>query len=302
MILVILDQETLSILGLAQEMMEATGLTMNAILLGSGEGINLSNYGVSKVYIINNSRLIDPAPLARFISSNFKEAKYIVMPDNKAYRSLSGYLSGLMNTPVVINPTDVKPPSFRVNALGNRAIEELETQPPVIIVAQATRFKPKQYAQGNVVTVTNVSIEPGSLTLINVEGKSTSNVRIEEADVIVTVGRGFRSKDDLRLAIELAEALGAQLGCSRPLAADLKWLSEDHWVGLSGHKVKPRLYIAVGVSGQPQHLAGMMESGIVVVINNDRNAPFFKYCDYGVVEDLYRFLPVLTRKIRERRR
>ena len=302
MILVILDQGTLGILGLAQEVMETTGLTENVLLLGGREGINLGDYGVSKVYTINSGRLIDPAPLARFIADNFKEAKYIIMPDSKAYRSLSGYLSGLMNIPVIINPTDVKPPSFRVNALGSRAIAELEAQPPVIIIAQAARFKPRQYAQGNIVTITDVSVEPGSLNLINVEGKSTSNVKIEEADVIVAVGRGFRSRDDLKLAVELAEALGAQLGCSRPLAADLKWLSEDHWVGLSGHKVRPRLYVAIGISGQPQHLAGMMESGVVVVINSDRNAPFFKYCDYGVVEDLYRFLPVLTRKIKERRR
>ncbi|WP_291764873.1 electron transfer flavoprotein subunit alpha/FixB family protein [Caldivirga sp. UBA161] len=302
MILVILDKGNLGIIGVAQEVMEATGLTINALLLGNHEGINLGDYGVSKVYAINGSGLIDPAPLARFITNNFNDAKYIIMPDNKVYRTLSGYLSGLMNIPVIINPTDFKPPSFKVNAVGNRAIMELEVQRPVIIVAQAARFKPKQYSQGNKAMVTNVSVEPGSLKLINVEGKSISNVRIEEADIIVAVGRGFKSKDDLKLAIDLAEALGAQLGCSRPLAADLKWLSEEHWVGLSGHRVKPRLYIAVGISGQPQHLAGMMESGVVVVINIDKNAPFFKYCDYGVVEDLYRLLPALTRKIKERRR
>ena len=302
MILVILDKGTLGILGLAQEVMEATGLTMNVIFLGNHEEINLGDYGVSRVYEVNGSGLIDASSLARFIASNFNDVKYIIMPDNKAYRTLSGYLSGLMNIPVVINPIDFKPPSFKVNSLGNRAIVELEAQQPVIIIAQATRFKPKQYSQGNRVVVTNVSVEPISLKLVNVEGKLTSNVKIEEADVIVAVGRGFKSKEDLRLAIDLAEALGAQLGCSRPLAADLKWLSEDHWIGLSGHKVRPRLYMAIGISGQPQHLAGMMESRVVVVINNDRNAPFFKYCDYGVVEDLYRFLPVLTRKIKERKR
>ena len=302
MILVILDKGTLGILGLAQEVMEATGLTMNAIFLGNHEEINLGDYGASRVYEVNGSGLIDASSLARFIASNFNDVKYIIMPDNKAYRTLSGYLSGLMNIPVIVNPIDFKPPSFKVNTLGNRAIVELEAQQQVIIIAQATRFKPKQYSQGNRVVVTNVSVEPISLKLVNVEGKSTSNVKIEEADVIVAVGRGFKSKEDLRLAIDLAEALGAQLGCSRPLAADLKWLSEDHWIGLSGHKVRPRLYMAIGISGQPQHLAGMMESRVVVVVNNDRNAPFFKYCDYGVVEDLYRFLPVLTRKIKERKR
>ena len=94
--------------------------------------------------------------------------------------------------------------------------------------------------------------------------------------------------------------LGAQIGCSRPIAADLKWLSEDHWVGLSGKKVAPKLYLAIGISGAPQHLAGITDAKIVVAVNNDKSAPIFKNADYGVVADLYEFIPVLIKKLKEK--
>jgi electron transfer flavoprotein alpha subunit len=165
-------------------------------------------------------------------------------------------------------------------------------------MAPPARFKPSE-------NPVNASIEPLQPKVVNVvkvvstEGKAKGGARIEDAELIVAVGRGFRRREDLKLAFELAEVLGAEVGCSRPIAADLKWLSEDHWIGLSGRRVRPRLYIAIGISGQPQHLAGMMESRTVVVINNDPNAPFFRNCDYGVVEDLYSFIPALTKRLRD---
>jgi electron transfer flavoprotein alpha subunit len=100
----------------------------------------------------------------------------------------------------------------------------------------------------------------------------------------------------------LAKALGGQVGCSRPIAADLKWLSEDHWVGLSGHKVRPKLYLAIGISGQPQHIAGILDSRIIAAINSDPSAPIFQYADYGVVEDLYKIVPILIKKVSELKR
>jgi electron transfer flavoprotein alpha subunit len=77
----------------------------------------------------------------------------------------------------------------------------------------------------------------------------------------------------------------------------LKWLPEEHWVGLSGKKVKPKLYLAIGISGQPQHIAGILDSRIIAAINNDPSAPIFQYVDYGVVEDLYKIVPILINKI-----
>jgi electron transfer flavoprotein alpha subunit len=139
----------------------------------------------------------------------------------------------------------------------------------------------------------------GQIETLSIKEKPKGGIRIEDAELIVSVGRGFKKQDDLKLAFELAEVLGAEIGCSRPIAADLKWLGEDHWVGLSGHKVRPKLYIAIGISGQPQHLAGMMESKTVVVINNDPNAPFFKNCDYGIIGDLYIVVPKIIEELKK---
>ena len=138
--------------------------------------------------------------------------------------------------------------------------------------------------------------------IVGIQEMTTESVNVEDADVIVSCGRGLKKNDDMHILVGLAEALGGKtIGCSRPIAADLKWLSEDHWIGLSGHKVKPSLYVACGISGQIQHVAGMRDSGIIVAINSDPEAPVFNSADYGIVGDLYKVVPALIRAIREER-
>jgi electron transfer flavoprotein alpha subunit len=122
-----------------------------------------------------------------------------------------------------------------------------------------------------------------------------SNVRIEDAQVIVSCGRGLAKKEDKVLLDELAGALCGQVGCSRPLAEDRKWFSE--WVGLSGHKVKPKLYVACGISGVIQHVAGIRDAKVIVAVNKDEQAPIFEIADYAVVGDLYQILPALKEAI-----
>ena len=137
--------------------------------------------------------------------------------------------------------------------------------------------------------------------IITVREKQVEGVNIEDADIIVSCGRGIKKKEDIALVKDLADTLkGEAIGCSRPLSADLNWLSENHWVGLSGHKVKPRVYIAVGISGQIQHLAGMREAAVIIAINKDPEAPIFKATDYGIVGDLYQVLPLFIKSIKEK--
>ncbi|MDH5771122.1 MAG: electron transfer flavoprotein subunit alpha/FixB family protein, partial [Candidatus Bathyarchaeota archaeon] len=124
-----------------------------------------------------------------------------------------------------------------------------------------------------------------------------SSVRIEDADVIISCGRGLGKKEDRALLDELATVLCGQVGCSRPLAEDRKWFAE--WVGLSGHKVKPKLYIACGISGVIQHVAGIRDAKVIVAINKDEQAPIFEVADYGVVGNLYEILPALKEALKK---
>jgi electron transfer flavoprotein alpha subunit len=139
--------------------------------------------------------------------------------------------------------------------------------------------------------------EEAKTEVVETKPLETSNVRIEEAELIVSCGRGLEKKDDRVLLDELAAVLCGQVGCSRPLAEDRKWFSE--WVGLSGHKVKPKLYIACGISGVIQHVAGIRDAKVVVAINKDEQAPIFEVADYGVVGNLYEILPALKEALKK---
>jgi len=172
---------------------------------------------------------------------------------------------------------------------------------PQIATVPPRRFEKKllKERKGEIIKTPFKPAEP-KVHLLEVKKKAAQELRIEEANIIVSAGRGFKKKEDLKLIEELANVLNAAVGCSRSIAADLKWLSEEHWVGLSGHKVKPRLYIAIGISGQVQHIAGIRDAKTIIAINSDANAPIFKACDYGFVGDLYEVVPNLIEILKKR--
>ena len=123
-------------------------------------------------------------------------------------------------------------------------------------------------------------------------------VDLSKADIIVAVGRGIKSKDNLALAEKLAEVLGGDLAASRPIC-DAEWLPIDRQIGSSGQTVAPKLYVALGISGAIQHLVGMKNSGTIVAINKDPEAPIFDIADYGIVGDLFEAVPVLIEEIKK---
>ncbi len=127
---------------------------------------------------------------------------------------------------------------------------------------------------------------------------AAGEVDISAADVIVAIGRGIKEADNMPIVKKLAEALGGVLACSRPIV-DKGWLPKDRQVGTSGKTVKPKLYIAIGISGQFQHISGMKNADLIIAINKDSKAPIFRAADYGVVEDLFKVVPTLTNRILE---
>jgi electron transfer flavoprotein alpha subunit len=224
----------------------------------------------------------------------------VLLPSTKNARTIGGLAAQRLGAEFLTDVLSIRMEGGDLVAeryvFGNKAVAAVRVQPPAVVAAAPGRFQGEPPSVQS--AVEKLAVAPSSrLKILSVEEKPRGAVRLEEAEIIVSVGRGFKRKEDLQMAFELAKVLGGQVGCSRPIAADLKWLPEEHWVGLSGKKVKPKLYLAIGISGQPQHIAGILDSRIIAAINNDPSAPIFQYADYGVVEDLYKIVPILINKI-----
>jgi electron transfer flavoprotein alpha subunit len=170
-----------------------------------------------------------------------------------------------------------------------------------VINVRPGSFKPIDSAPANG-TVTDKSSEVGALTAgrryLNTVVAESGDVDISKEPVLVSIGRGIQEKDNVAIAQELADAMGAAVSCSRPVV-DAKWLEKSRQVGSSGQTVKPKVYMACGISGSFQHLAGLKGNPFIVAINKNPKAPIFQVADVGIVDDLLEFLPELTSKIRE---
>lgn len=136
------------------------------------------------------------------------------------------------------------------------------------------------------------------IKILDYKPKQTGGARLEEAKCILDVGQGMKERDDLQMVRSLAKLLDGQLACTRPIASDRDWFPE--WLGLSGAKVKPALCLTIGISGAIQHIVGIRDSHLIVAVNNDEGAPIFSQADYGVVADLYEFLPAFIERIKAR--
>lgn len=168
---------------------------------------------------------------------------------------------------------------------------------PQIVTVQPHAFAPMEAEKtGEVVRVTHKP-EEMKVKVIEVKPKAAEGPSLTEAEVIVAGGRGIKNKDDFKMLQELAEVLGGVVGCTRPIAADRKWYPE--WIGLSGVKVAPKLYIAAGISGAIQHIAGIRDSKIIVAVNKDEEAPITSAADYYYIGDLYKFIPAFTEALKK---
>lgn len=218
----------------------------------------------------------------------------VLAADRAAERVLAGAVAARLDAPVLTGVTAIDGSTVTVARYGGITVETVRVSGPAVVIA----------AGGSAVDGESVAAEPapGSeahpLTVGAVSAADDAEVDLGTAKRIVSGGRGFKAKEELRLLDELASALGAEVACSRPLAETVDWMPKSRYVGVSGQKVKPDLYVAVGISGQMQHMAGARDARTIVAINSDGDAPIFAQADYGIVGDLHEVLPALTRALR----
>jgi electron transfer flavoprotein alpha subunit len=175
-----------------------------------------------------------------------------------------------------------------------------KTKPQIATVAKGlfSATPPDATRKGEVIKV-EPKFNPPSTRLVETKPKPVKGVKLGDAPIIVSFGRGVRKKEDMTLVEQLAQTVGGVVSCSRPIAEDLRWLPEDQYVGLSGQKVSPKVYFALGISGQIQHLTGIRNSRVIVAVNNDPKAPIFEFSDYNVIADLYEFVPALIDAVKQ---
>jgi electron transfer flavoprotein alpha subunit len=269
----------------------------------------LSSFGADKIYKITPSiDQIDVEKYFQVLDAMVSELKpqIILLGSNRIGKELAPRLASKFNTGSAaecINADLDGNNNLQIDRVvysGNGVASMTFNSKPQIATLAMQTFKPKPREDGKSGEIIEKTIElpEPKVNLVNISDRSKGAVCIEDAEFIVSTGRGLKNKEDISIIRELAESLKGEIGCSRPIASDLKWLPTEHWVGLSGHKVKPKIYIACGISGQIQHLAGMRDSDIIVAINKDPEAPIFNAADYGIVGDMYKVIPALVDKLK----
>lgn len=289
------------ILAKGREISENLQSTLAAISIGR-QG-NVENYiacGADKIYTIDAEPQADIVVDCISTLLDQHKPEILLIGGTKLGREVAPRIAQKFGTGCITDGTDFSLEQGQLIVkrftLGGRFIASQKfIRTPQIVTIPPRRFEKKidEERKGEIINTSLKLAEPLVQTL-DIKEKPPQELRIEDANIIVSVGRGLKQREDINLIKSFAKAIGGAVGCSRSIAADLKWMPEEHWIGLSGHKVRPKLYIAIGISGQVQHIAGIRDSKTIIAINNDPNAPIFKACDYGVVGNLYEIVPKLT--------
>ena len=291
----------------AKELAQKLGTTVTALTINTAESSDLSKYGVDKVLKINDAALNDFN--AKAYSNAIKQAaqkensSVIILSTttNSSYLSSlvavglgAGYASNVVGLPVSTAPFQVKRTAF-----SNKAFVTTEIATDIKVLGLAKNsFGIKE----NPATTTEEDFAPvieASDLAIKIESteKVSGKVSIADADIVVSGGRGLKGPENWGLIEDLATVLGAATACSKPVS-DLGWRPHGEHVGQTGKPVASNLYIAIGISGAIQHIAGINSSKVKVVINTDPEAPFFKVADYGIVGDAFEVVPQLIEKLK----
>ena len=289
----------------AKAVADQMGTTVTAITINAGDTSELGNYGVDKVLNVSNSDLdkFSANAYASAISQAAKQedAKVVIVSSSADSKYLApivaigleaGYASNVVEAPSSTSPFTVKRTAFTNKAFNMTTID---TESKVVGVSQNSYGLVE--SSGNASTEDFSPALPSIGVIVQSIDKATDKVSIADAEIVVSAGRGMKGPENWGMIEELADVLGAATACSKPVS-DLGWRPHGEHVGQTGKPVASNLYIAIGISGAIQHLAGINSSKIKVVINTDPEAPFFKAADYGVVGDAFEVVPALIEKLK----
>jgi electron transfer flavoprotein alpha subunit len=286
------------------------GGSMTVLAIGSASDNELAkagNFGATKVLHANAQNLASENIMAysKVLSETAKSlsAKIVISAKSSLADAVMARAAGALKAGLVGNVVELPNTSsgFKVkrSIFTGKAFAETSINSDIKFLAIKKNVLPLEETS-NSATVEKLSVDTGSLTessKVLETIKATGVVSLPEADLVVSGGRGMKGPENWQPLLDLAEALGAATACSKPVS-DLDWRPHHEHVGQTGVKVAPNLYIACGISGAIQHLAGVNSSKVIVVINKDPEAPFFKAADYGIVGDVFDVLPKLTAAVK----
>jgi electron transfer flavoprotein alpha subunit len=290
----------------AKAVADLAGDTVTAIAFNvSDASEELFKHGASKVLKVDNASLknFDTNSYAKALAE-LANGEVVVLPSTNDGASVAPLLALKLSAALITNvekaPTSVAPLTVARKAFSGKGIETVSASGKVVITVLQNSFGIKENAASGTEEVVSVSVSDADVKVkvTGVEVAQTGAIDLKEAEVVVSAGRGLKGPENWGMIEELASLLGAATASSKPVA-DIGWRPHAEHVGQTGKAIAPNLYIAVGISGAIQHLAGVNGSKTIVVINNDPEAPFFKAADYGIVGDAFEVVPKLIEEVKK---
>lgn len=284
------------------------GTTAEAVVLGTVKDdlSALGKYGVTKIHHISDAALdhVDAQVYTQVVAEAAQKtnATIVILSHNTTGKAVAPRLSARLKAGLVAGavavPESVAPFIVKKNVFSGKAFARIQVDTPVKIVSlNPNAFAIKETGGSATVEALQVNV-PAPKVKVTATNKVSGEIPLSEAERVVSGGRGLKGPENWGLVEDLAKALDAATACSRPVS-DTHWRPHHEHVGQTGLAIAPNLYIAIGISGAIQHLAGVNRSKVIVVINKDPEAPFFKAADYGIVGDAFEVVPKLIEEVKK---
>jgi electron transfer flavoprotein alpha subunit len=284
---------------------QALGETINAFVLNEADSAAAIQLGANHVWLLSgkpDDRMMeDYAGVMAQTIRQHSEGGAVLLPNTRRGKLLAAKLGFRLSAAVSNDASAVTLQDDNVAVkhmvYGGLAMgAEIITSPFAVITLSSGTFEAMQPDASRSGEKHDVQWQAPAtaVTRTATQARKSNSVDLDKARLVVSVGRGIGSKENISLAEALCQAMGAELACSRPVAENEKWMEHERYVGISNLMLKPELYLAVGISGQIQHMVGANGAQTIFAINKDKNAPIFQYADFGIVGDALKILPALT--------